>query len=123
MKNPLHYQLSDYDCGPTAMLDALSYLFEREDIPPEVIRNVMLYSLDCYSAEGVPGKSGTSRMAMMFLSNWLNEFGKVGNFPVSSQYISGEQVFSEIPAGLMTFFEEEGLWWCGCFWMNGIMSC
>ena len=45
MKNPLHYQLSDYDCGPTAMLDALSYLFEREDIPPEVIRNVMLYSL------------------------------------------------------------------------------
>ncbi len=93
MKNPLHYQLSDYDCGPTAMLDALSYLFEREDIPPEVIRNVMLYSLDCYSAEGVPGKSGTSRMAMMFLSNWLNEFGKVGNFPVSSQYISGEQVF------------------------------
>lgn len=27
MKNPLHYQLSDYDCGPTAMLDALSYLF------------------------------------------------------------------------------------------------
>ena len=93
MKNPLHYQLSDYDCGPTAMLDALSYLFEREDIPPEVIRNVMLYSLDCYSAEGVPGKSGTSRMAMMFLSNWLNEFGKVGNFPISSQYISGEQVF------------------------------
>ena len=22
MKNPLHYQLSEYDCGPTAMLDA-----------------------------------------------------------------------------------------------------
>ena len=68
MKNPLHYQLSDYDCGPTTMLNAVSYLFEREDIPPEVIRNIMLYSLDCYSAEGVQGKSGTSRMAKMFLS-------------------------------------------------------
>ena len=88
MKNPLHYQLSDYDCGPTAMLDALSYLFEREDIPPEVIRNVMLYSLDCYSAEGVPGKSGTSRMAMMFLSNWLNEFGKVGRFRQAARVAS-----------------------------------
>ena len=39
MKNPLHYQLSEYDCGPTAMLDAISYLFAREEILPEIIRN------------------------------------------------------------------------------------
>ena len=32
MKNPLHYQLSEYDCGPTAMLDAISFLFPQEDI-------------------------------------------------------------------------------------------
>lgn len=94
MKNPLRYQMSEYDCGPTAMLNGISYLFAREEIPPEVIRNVMLYCLDCYSAEGVPGKCGTSRMAMRFLSNWLNEFGKVGNgLPISSSYLAGEQVF------------------------------
>lgn len=34
MKNPLHYQLSEYDCGPTSMMNALAYLFEREEIPP-----------------------------------------------------------------------------------------
>lgn len=79
MKNPLHYQLSEYDCGPTAMLDAISYLFDREEILPEIIRNVMLYCLDCYGSEGIPGKSGTSRAAMMFLSNWLNGFGEVRN--------------------------------------------
>ena len=61
-KNPLHYQLSEYDCGPTAILDAISYLFPREEIPPEIIRNVMLYCLDCYNTEGCPGKSGTSHM-------------------------------------------------------------
>ena len=71
MKTPLRYQISEYDCGPTAMLDAMSYLFARELIPPEVIRNIMLYSLDCYNTEGVSGKSGTSCAAMMFLSNWL----------------------------------------------------
>ena len=32
MKNPLRYQLSEYDCGPTSMLNALAFLFEREDI-------------------------------------------------------------------------------------------
>ena len=76
MKNPLRYQLSEYDCGPTSMLNALAFLFEREDIPPEAVRNIMLYCLDCYGSDGVSGKSGTSCAAMMFLSNWLNGFGK-----------------------------------------------
>ena len=93
MKNPLHYQLSEYDCGPTAMLDAISFLFEREEISPVVIRNIMLYCLDCYNCEGIMGKSGTSSAAMMFLSNWLNGFGKVGQLPVSSRYLSGKKVW------------------------------
>ena len=93
MKNPLHYQLSEYDCGPTSMLNAISFLFEREQIPPEIIRNIMLYCLDCYSAEGISGKSGTSCTAMMFLSNWLNGFGRIGQLPVSSCYLSGKSVF------------------------------
>ena len=33
MKNPLHYQLTEYDCGPTSLLNAISFLFEREEIP------------------------------------------------------------------------------------------
>ena len=56
MKIPLHYQMSEYDCGPTTMLNAISYLFEVEEIPPEVIRNIMLYSLDCYNDEGRLGE-------------------------------------------------------------------
>ena len=71
MKTPLHYQISEYDCGPTSMLNAMSFLFSREELPPEILRNTMLYCLDCYGKEGHPGKSGTSCMAMMFLSNWL----------------------------------------------------
>ena len=63
MKNPLRYQISEYDCGPTSMLNAISYLFEREEIPPEIIRNIMLYCLDCYNTEGIPGKCGTSTAA------------------------------------------------------------
>lgn len=92
MKSPLRYQFSEYDCGPTTMLNAVSYLFEREEIPPEIIRNVMLYSLDCYSNKGEPGRAGTSRMAMMFLSNWLDGFGRATNLPLSSQYLSGGRI-------------------------------
>ncbi|MCI5659067.1 MAG: hypothetical protein MR280_00235 [Clostridium sp.] len=31
------------------MLNAVSFLFEREQIPPELIRNIMLFSLDAFS--------------------------------------------------------------------------
>lgn len=74
------------------MLNAVSFLFEREEIPPEIIRNIMLYCLDCYGTEGAPGKSGTSRTAMMFLSNWIGGFGRTGMLSVSSRYLAGRNV-------------------------------
>lgn len=92
MKNPLHYQVTDYDCGPTSMLNGISFLFEREEIPPEIMRNTVLYCLDCHGRDGVPGKRGTSCSAMMFLSSWLNSFGELGLLPVSSMHITGKKV-------------------------------
>ena len=75
------------------MLNAVSFLFEREEIPPEIMRNIVLYCLDCHSSDGIPGKRGTSSSAMMFLSNWLDSFGKLNLLPVSSSYISGKKVY------------------------------
>lgn len=92
MKNPLRYQMTEYDCGPSSMLNGISYLFEREEIPPEILRSIMLYCLDCFGADGEGGKSGTSCTAMMFLSNWLNGFGQTGRLKIQSQYLSGESV-------------------------------
>lgn len=92
MKIPLRYQISEYDCGPTSVLNGISFLFEREQIPPELIRNIMLYCLDCYGAGGAAGKNGTSRAAMMFLANWMNGFGKTGELSVSAAHIAGNSV-------------------------------
>ena len=92
MNNPLHYQLTEYDCGPTSMLSAVSYLFRREESPQEIIRSITLYCLECFGADGACGKCGTSCMAMMFLSNWLNGFGQAGHLPISSQHLSGREV-------------------------------
>lgn len=92
MKQPLRYQITEYDCGPTSLLNAVSFLFEREDIPPELVRNIMLYSLDTYGADGFSGKSGTSHTAMLFLSHWLEGFGKAGRLPIRSEYLTGRDV-------------------------------
>ena len=89
MNNPLRSQLTEYDCGPTCMLHAVSYLFPRDDIPPEIVRSIMLYCLDCFDEDGTSGKCGTSCTAMMFLSNWINGYGQTDHLPISSKYLSG----------------------------------
>ena len=92
MKLPLRYQITEYDCGPTSLLNAVSFLFEREEIPPEIVRNIMLYCLDTYGSDGFFGKSGTSHTAMMFLSHWLDGFGQTGRLPIRSDYLAGRSV-------------------------------
>ena len=41
VKVPLIYQASEYDCAPATLLNAISYLFERRDIPPVIVRNIV----------------------------------------------------------------------------------
>lgn len=93
MKNLLNYQSSEYDCGPVSLTNAIRYLFDREDIYPDIIKYIMLYCLDSYNDKGESGKLGTSASAMMFLSNWLNQFGQMKSFPIVCEFLSGEDVF------------------------------
>jgi hypothetical protein len=92
MKIPLQYQRSEFDCGPTALLNAVSFLFGREEIPPDLLKYVMMYSLDTFDSKGEACREGTSQMAMMFLSNWLNQYKKIGKLPIESEFLYGEQV-------------------------------
>lgn len=93
MKVPLRYQLSEYDCGPTSILNGFSFLFDREEMPPEVIKNVTAFTLDRYGSHGERCMGGTSHMAMMYISNWINSYGDTGCLPVKSEYYSGKDVF------------------------------
>ena len=93
MKNPLSYQSTEFDCGPTTLINAVSFLFNREEIPPDVIKAITLYCLDGYNKKGEAGKSGTTAMAVMFLSNWFNQFGKTNKFPVYTEILSPNEVY------------------------------
>lgn len=124
MDNPLRYQMTEYDCGPTSMLNAVSYLFRRDEIPPELTRNIMLYCLDCFGEDGSTGRRGTSRMAMMFLSNWLNGYGETGHLAVSSPLSvrPGGELLPERPApGRSAGAAARRS--CGSTWRAGTMCC
>lgn len=93
MKNILNYQTSEYDCGPTTLTNAIRYLFDREQIAPELLKAIHLYTLDAFNEKGETGKSGTSQMAMRFLSSWFNQYGKTKQFPIYSEFLEEEQVY------------------------------
>lgn len=92
MKNLLNYQTSEYDCGPVTLLNGIRYLFEREDIYPDIIKFIMLYSMDTYNEEGELCKHGTSAAAMNYIASWLNHFSRIKNFPLHCEFYSDMSV-------------------------------
>jgi len=90
MKVPFRLQVSEYDCVPTTALNALSYLYEREEIPPLAIQRIFMYCLDSVSPRQSIGH-GTSPYAVQLLGNWLNEF-RYKKFITSTTYINKEEV-------------------------------
>ncbi|MDE5598912.1 MAG: peptidase C39 [Lachnospiraceae bacterium] len=109
MKNLLNYQSSEYDCGPVTLTNAVRYLFEREDIYPDIIKYIMLYCLDSYNEAGEIGKRGTSATAMMFLSNWLTQFGLMKNFPISCEFLSGKDVHIDQSSKILCALQQGGV--------------
>lgn len=93
MKNLLNYQTTEYDCGPVSILNGVRYLFEREEIYPDLVKFIMLYCMDQYNENGEICKHGTSPAAVQYMSNWLNHFSEVKHFPLHCDYFKGEEVF------------------------------
>lgn len=73
---PFHYQISEEDCFPTSVMNALIYLFNKpSEIPGEVIRMVYLLSLDDLRRGGdISSKEGAKA-----LITWLKEYSKKEN--------------------------------------------
>ena len=89
MKTPLSYQCTEYDCGPTTLLNAVSFLFERKQIAPDLIKYIHMYCLDGFNHRGEIGKSGTSCMAMSFMGSWLNQYRRMRDLPIRGRVDRG----------------------------------
>jgi len=91
---PLHYQVSEYDCVPTSLNNAISYLFHRHEIPPMVIQHIYLYCLDTVGRNARFGVEGTSKYAVRLVGNWLNSY-KIKSFSVQTKFLEKEKVCLE----------------------------
>jgi len=111
MHIPLQFQISEYDCVPTAFSNAVSYLFERHEIPPMVIRYIYVYSLDTVGRESRLGLGGTSEHAIRLLGHWLACY-KFKKFSVITEFLEGEAVHLGQGSPILGCLEQGGVVLC-----------
>ncbi len=112
MKIPLRFQVTEFDCGTVSLLNAFSFLFEREDIPAELVRAIHNYTLDCYDENGNLGQGGTSREAVQLLSCWITNFAKQKDLGVICIHYEKEEVTNE---RIEACIKENGVVFLRCF--------
>lgn len=89
MFTPLRYQVTHADCYPTSVLNALVWLFARDELPGAALQRIYAYCLDGIE-RGVPG-AYTTEYASLALMHWLDEF-KTRSFAVATEVIKGHDV-------------------------------
>ena len=92
MPIPLSYQISEYDCGPVSLINALNILFDRKTISPCIIKTIYQYTLDCVDTCGRMGRKGTSPQAIQFVADWLNHYARCCNFPIQCRSLTPEEI-------------------------------
>lgn len=91
MKSPLRYQLTEFECGSVSLLNCLSYLFEREEMPAELVRAVSIYSLDSYDERGRLDLT-SSRNVSYSVARWVTQIAKQKNIPLKCSYLKADMV-------------------------------
>jgi len=96
MKIPLRYQMTEYDCGTTSVMNALSYVFEREEVKADLLRIVFRHTLDKMGHDGHVGDGGTSAGALDQLAHFINDYAVENQFPIRAEHFRGEAVTEEL---------------------------
>ena len=92
MKTPLRFQITESNCDTISLQNAISFLFERKEIPAELLKAIHEYTLDCHDKYGNLGQGGTSREAIDKLTKWISEYSKKKDFGIICERLTKEEV-------------------------------
>jgi hypothetical protein len=70
-----HYQTLEYDCLPTALINTVTCLFTRKEIPAMVICHIYLCCMDAVGPNALSCIGGTSNYAARPVGSWLDQPG------------------------------------------------
>ena len=102
-----------YGCGPTSLVNALAYLFEVEELPPEVVKHVYEVTLDRYIGPDA-ARGGTSGKSLAYLAWWLCDYAERTGFPVACRAIEGAEVSLRVGGAVEECLARGGVAVVGC---------
>lgn len=112
MKIPLRFKVTEFDCATASLLNAFSYLFEREDIPAELVKAIHTFTLDCHEKEETSKEEGTSREAIEKFCSWITSFTAERQFDVKCTHLQKGDVNLD---NLKNCLEREGVVFARCY--------
>jgi hypothetical protein len=96
MKTPLSYQITESDCGTTSFLNAIRYVFNREEIPAKLAHAIMMYTLDNFGKKDGEAEGGTSIFSLEFLQHWINQYANFEKFPLKVRLLEKEEALFQV---------------------------
>ena len=97
MKVPLRYQNTEYDCGTTSFVNALAYLYDREDIPVQLLKAIYRFTLDVEGENGIVGTGGTSKKHAESLARYFVDYSNENDeFDIKCEILYGDDVTLDI---------------------------
>lgn len=113
MRTPLHYQMSECDCGPATLGNMMMYLFSRSMIPQDVIPMIYEYTLDGYESIVPPAKYqyGTSDSAMISFAEKISghAFDDMPDFQLDHQVLQHKEVILEKNSTMESWIRNGGV--------------
>ncbi|MBR3326936.1 MAG: hypothetical protein IKG22_06390 [Atopobiaceae bacterium] len=113
MKSPLRYQATDADCGKTSLVNALMYLFDREEIPPQAIDFITRVTGDCNLGINDYYR-GTSANALSYVGVWCNDYLVHAGMPVRCKALRDDEVSFSPDSPLVLGLHSGAVAVCGC---------
>ena len=62
------YQITEYDYGSVSLLNCITYLFKRKEIPAELVKAISIYTLEYYDEFGNLEQKKTNRENVKYTS-------------------------------------------------------
>jgi len=118
MKTPLRYQVTEYDCGTTSLLNSISFVLDREEIPAELVHEIMTYTLDNFGDRGGEGEGGTSLLALEFICHWMDQYIKVKDLALEVMLFEKDEA-KLIPDKAEKLFKNNGCIFASVWLMGG----
>ena len=92
MKIPLRFQITEFDCGTVALQNAISYLYDRENVPAELIRAISIYTVNCYDERSNISDTGVTRDVMENMTVWIDNFLGQCHFGLDCRRFVGQNI-------------------------------